>query len=501
MQKHHNIVFYLICCFLIFLILNNYYTHQFNMDALFNSDSLTVPDLVRDLFANPSNIFNWNFSRAPSFQDVFFYGIINSFFNSTNSIAIFAAIQFFLTALLVYKLYQTKHKGISLTLLSSLSILLLGYVVLEQLKPYTIILKVAHHYSEYLFWLIASVLLIKYLRVPNRKDLIIIIIISFIICLNDRLFYIHFIIPALVFSGMKFLDTNFNERKNISVLIIGIIVASLLAYIFSNFFSGIYEVAPVNEISINSIQNDLSNLYQLIIKINSASFLILIINVIFYLLCIYSIAKRNQKSDWIYFYLLSLLITILIIVLVPSSKIIGRYLLPFLYTPLLFILFILPNALIKKTKPLQVLVLIVLLAHLMFFVKIQKWNFDYYPENVQCVDDELSKYSIQNVISGFWESRYFTFLSKRQIKVLPFHLNLSENKIVINRNRFLKNYSAVLVNNSSNKGLKQDYIINQLGSPNKLISCSNFSLLVYNKKSLIINKNKQVFNNLKAVKD
>jgi len=486
MQQKYKYLYYILASSLLFLILNKYFSHQFKMGSFFNSDSLTVPDLVRDIFKNPINFFDWNFSRAPSFQDAFFYGLIHLFFNSTNSIAIFISVQFILTAVIMFKIYSIKYDIKFTILLSSISLLFLTYILLEQIYPYFILLKIAHHYSEFLAWLVSSVLLIKFLLSPNRKDMIIIMIISLVLCLNDRLFYLHFIIPSLIFTMIRFTIFKYKKHEKclIAIYIIGIITVSVIGYIVAEYIAGIYNIAPINSITTISIQQDLFGLYKLILKINRKSLLILLINTIFYIFCLMSILKKQTTKDWVYFFLLSLLITLIIIITVPSSKIIGRYLLPYLYVPVLFLGMILPKSIVTKSKFILLSIIALFIINLMYSVKINQWSFDFYPEDVACIDNELSKRKIQYLIGGFWESRYYTFMSKKEIKVLPFHSSFKENHTVINKKRFVEYYSAVIIKIKSKKGLDEELVKSHFGTPKEEITCTPVKLLLYNHNSL-----------------
>ena len=146
------------------------------MDEFFHTDALYVPDMVRDILNSPTDFFNWNYSKAPSFPDIFIFLLINLFFDSYNSIAVFFTIQIIFTVIVVNTIYKTKYPC-DHYLLSSISIIGLSYLIIQQIYPYAVILNIAHHYSEYLIWLISCICFLRYLKSPNNSKLIFLLVI------------------------------------------------------------------------------------------------------------------------------------------------------------------------------------------------------------------------------------------------------------------------------------------------------------------------------------
>lgn len=469
-----------------YVLSNHYFTLQFKMPAFFNSDGLYIPDLSRDILSNGiGQLSNWNLSRAPSLVDLIIFLLINIFFNSFNSIFVFILLQLLLTLYVVYRIYMMKFNENEAAIFASLGFSLLFLLVIQEIYPHFIILKIAHHYSEFLVSLISALYVILYLKNQKFISLQLFTLICLFQCISDQLYYLHFIIPALIYVTI-YIMKNTGKRHEAMKLGLSLIICAVLGYYISSFFLGTSGAAPKQLMSIRNVQDDIQRLFDLLININLKSILILATNIIFFSYCFYAIYKKNNDVSWATFFLLSFLTTVLVLLISPSSNVIGRYLLPYIYIPIFFLFYIFPKISINRYKSPGIIGLLLIYVILVNKTDLKIWASEYYPSNVECVDNSLSEESISNVIGGYWEARLFTFLSKVGLQVVPYYQNFKQDKRVANFNRVKPAYSAILVDSRGGKGFTKNSAIEKFGKPVKMIDCKKNKILIYEKNSLIL---------------
>jgi hypothetical protein len=467
------------------LCLNHYLTGSFKTGVFFNSDSLYVPQLIEDLRLSFSNINHWNLSRAPSFFDITVFYIIRQIFSGHLSIAVFFMVQIALTSLILFHVYSKKYtKEFSVSLVA-LVLFGLFYVLQKDVSSYLVILKSAHHFSVYLVWLVLSLLLLRYFQDFNRKRLILIYVISFLQALSDQLILLHFVAPAIVF-GCLYLLLHRSQYKQVILFITGLGLVSLFSLWVSTHFHQVQESVSSLTPGVESIKNDFQRLVQLFIKLNSFSLVVLGSTLIFWIHFINEIVSSKRIRDDQMYFLMVVFVSLFVLLLIPGKNMLFRYLMPVFFTPLLFYLFVIPRSMQDSMKGALNVATVLVLAVLIILAPKGEWRDEFYPDHVRCVDESLSQMEIKFLAGGFWDGRHYTFLSQKGIRIQPFYNDFSIDQRVSNRSLTPQYYSGFLIDTKNNKGLNQDQVIEQFGTPVKVIKCSNANLIVYNKNSLVI---------------
>ncbi|VAW49251.1 hypothetical protein MNBD_GAMMA03-7 [hydrothermal vent metagenome] len=477
------------------LLLNMYLTNMFTMGAFYNSDALYVPDIVSDILVDYRAILSWNLSRAPSFFDIFIFLIINSLFDSYISIAIFFIVQVLITVILTHKIYRVSFNEELSVIATCSSIMAICYILLNQIHPYFTMLKSAHHYSEFIIWLVSSYYLLCFLKNPLRKSLYLPMVLFFLACISDQLYYIHFVIPALIFCSVYIFISKPEYKGKIIKALILMLISSLLAIYISSLMFINNESEIKIDINLSNVIKDFKQLYSYVLFLNTKSIIILFINVVFYIMCFIKVIKKDKNYEWIIFYLFSLFVSILLLAISPSSNILGRYLLPYIFVPFLFFFLIVSPSFLQYKKPLLWITLAILTMYNLSIYKYKEWSYRYYPDHVSCVDSALKKRNIKSIIGDYWVARHYTFLSHANIIVTPFKLGFTRDTIVSRRGEFSDSFSGVLVDSIDGRGFKQGEVIKQLGISKEVIKCPKVTLLIYNKGSLIKNDRKILINN------
>jgi hypothetical protein len=84
------------------------------------------------------------------------------------------------------------------------------------------------------------------------------------------------------------------------------------------------------------------------------------------------------------------------------------YLGVFLLVPLLF-------SLTPITKYIQVITVLLLGFTLYFKISLSNIKTDYYPPDVECIDNLANIYHFKNGISEYWDTRYINMLTKTDL--------------------------------------------------------------------------------------
>lgn len=474
----------LVVCLLCF---NHYMLHEFKMGIFFNSDSLYAPQFVEDLKSSIVSFFDWQLSRAPSLIDIFIFFVISLFLNGYMSIICFAILQVSVSFWLVYKIFSFKFSTTFSITLTGLSFLGLLTLLLESSHPFPIILKSAHHFSEYILWGIISFLFLKYLESPRLKYLIWTVILNFIQIISDQLILIHFVLPAGITSIFLILLGQADKRK--TLLFLGVLgLTTLIALVISFKMNGAVALGSSFKWGIETIHSDVIRFFDLIKSLMSGSLLVTITYIIFFSGLLYNIFKKGVQQPYLIYFLVMSVVTVVTLLIMPNNKILFRYLLPVLYTPVFFYSFFISQRLEKYLRWPFFLLMFTGFVYMVITAPKGKWNDDFYPERVRCIDAYVGTSKNKNVVGGFWDGRHISYLSKKGVTVQPFHKNFKVNKTVSNHKKIHLTYSYILISLKNKNGLKEHNVIKAFGQPKSVINCQGYQLFAYNKGSLVIDE-------------
>gem|GEM_PF-6471137 len=458
------------------------------MGVFFNSDSLYTPQLIEDLKVSIASIFDWQLSKAPSFIDIFIFYVISIFFNGYMSIICFAIFQISVSFWLVYKTFSFKFSTTFSITLTGLSFLGLLTLLLEGFHPFLLILKSAHHFSEFIVWGIISFLFLKYLESPRVKYLIWAVILSFVQTISDQLILIHFVLPAGITSIFLILLGQVDKKK--TLLFLGVLgLTTLIAMIISFKMNSAVVLGSSFKWGIETIRSDVYRFFDLIKLLMSGSLLVTITYIIFFSGLLYKVFKKGVQQPYLIYFLVMSVVTVVTLLILPNNKILFRYLLPVLYTPVLFYSFFISQKFEKTLLWPLSLFMLTGFAYMLMTAPKGQWNDEFYPERVRCIDVYVGTAKNKNVVGGFWDGRHISYLSKNGVTVQPFHKNFKVNKTVLNLKKIHSTYSYILISLKNKNGLKEHDVINAFGQPKSMINCQAYQLFAYNTGSLVMDEN------------
>lgn len=201
------------------------------VNVYFNSDTLYLPSLFRDLFVDRSGFAGWHLNAAPNFfPDMFFFFLLSAFIPDFILAAfIYSILQYTVVLYLFYRIYRILHPGISHYPLSLSLFMMLLFPLTTLLYPndfiYTFYLySISYHMGSFVMALLSLLILLSCFKTPSRSRLVILSLVVLASTISDRLYLVQFPIPLLA-GLLLWKNRDFMKKYLWPVLITGISVA------------------------------------------------------------------------------------------------------------------------------------------------------------------------------------------------------------------------------------------------------------------------------------
>ena len=195
----------------------------------FNSDTLYLPSIFRDLFVDHSGFNGWHLNGAPNFfPDMLFYFLFNTLIPDFRSaMVVYSLVQYLGLLLLVRWLFRTVFPDISEEALAAGN-LVMFIIFLVSFVPGDFVftfylLSISYHLGAFLMAVASIIFTFRYLKRGRVYDLIILFTLGILGVLNDKLYMAMYILPLSSIIVLLF-STSF-RKKAAALLGNGIIVS------------------------------------------------------------------------------------------------------------------------------------------------------------------------------------------------------------------------------------------------------------------------------------
>ncbi|MBU8892083.1 MAG: hypothetical protein KOO66_04850 [Bacteroidales bacterium] len=440
----------------------------------FNSDTLYLPSIYKDLFIDKSGFAGWHLNGAPNFlPDMILFFIIRSFFNHfIPACFAFSLVQLIIILFLLSGFYKTIFKSINYTHLSIgallMSLFLLVTLVNNDFVYTFYLLSISYHLGAFIMLLISFILLFKYLKSGKNIHLVILFIISILSVINDRLFIVMFSFPVFALIFVFFIQIADKKRyfkvliSNSASILIGLFLFRMLklsGYIhiidlfwkvfnFNNITPALKIFIEQHSYYINEL--DFRGIIDILFLLSFAVHIYLLIkNIVL-------VIKKKEFNESEFIYLLIFVPVLFLILVTPIingnyvSWALLRYNIYSLYLGIFSYVYLLYK--LQKTKRssinyLSLVLVVLMLAESVFIItKISKQNIrkglsgfmNYYPEKAQCIDQLSLENVLKYGVADYWDAKYITMFSKQDVRVYTVLDNLSVWYHVMNGNWFYK---------------------------------------------------------------
>ncbi len=420
----------------------------------YNSDTLYLASVYKDVFVDGTGLRGWNLNGAPNFfPDMFLYSVIR-FFSGDFRLAyvIFSTVQYNLLVFLIGSLFKGINPKINpnyITLFYFLFPVFLLATILHGSFQFTFdIMSQSYHNGCFINTLIALNFLFRYLTREKRAYLIAMLVFVFLGAFNDRLFLVTFVAP--VFAVLVF-NLIWLKRKALNKAGIWIIGTSLFSMIVFNLTkkNAIYQCIGLGEKFMNfgnagpSFNNLLAQLTNFVESIDLRG-LIVILTLLSFVVLVFLFFRLAVKSSWfkrmgaedeiatIFILFSSVSVFITLFTPVINGYYLGpsciRYTMVSFYLSMFNVVFIVyfftRGNLGKPWLTITLAVLSIFYAGMIVHTfqskpvaENLKAVINYYPDKVKQIDDFAGKHQIQYGVAGYWDAKYTTMFSKHNVRV------------------------------------------------------------------------------------
>jgi len=503
---------------LVFSGLNEQQIHVY-----FNSDTLYLPSIFKDLFQDHSGFKGWHLNGAPNFfPDMLIYFTVNAIFpNFRMAMLIFSYLQYTLLLLLIRWLFRLISPAIREEELATGNLIMIVFFLATLVNGDFVftfyLLSISYHMGAFIMTILSLALTIDYLRRPATMKLILLFFIGFLGVLNDKLFIAMYVLP--LFSLVLFLLPAVTFRKKILLLFgnaLAIIILGSLAY------NGIKHSGYIHIISLSwkflNFDNIPSSFHTMMDQhltylssldfrgltdmLSIFSFIAIMVYAIRYLVKVFRISDNREEEVIPAIYLVfstAFWIIVLTIPIINGSYVgyaILRYNVYAIYLSLFN--FSILAMLVRKNigyRPFSLLLsgtftAAIFISAIFFFLQQKpqphgiKRLINYYPPLVSKMDSVAKQENLRYGVATYWNAKYITMFSRCNLRVYTVYEDLTPWHHVMNENWYHYNGRSRFGNPAFTfvymDALDSVKVVLKLGMPELILPfCNNSQIYIF----------------------
>ena len=420
----------------------------------FNSDTLYLASIYKDVFIDGTGFKGWNLNGAPNFfPDMLIYFTIRSFTGDFRlAYVIFSAVQYNLLVFLLGSLFRSINSEVNRNYITFFNLLFPVYLlatIMHGSFQYTFnVFSQSYHNGCFINSLIALNFFLRYLTRGKKSSLIGMLVFVFLGTFNDRLFVVTFVAPIM---ALWLFNLIWIKKKSITwsgLLILVIAAASLVTFIRTK-RNSIYECIDLGEKFMNfsnagtSFKNLVSQHTDFILSADLRGLVTILTTLSFFVLLFlfFKIVKQTfwfrQKNENDIYHSLFILFSLGSMFLTLFTPVINGYYLGascIRYTTFTFFLglfnvifivyyFTCKNKSVNWQMWISGVTVIFYGVLIVFTLATKpvaetfKNVINYYPEKVKAVDEFIQKTNLQYGVANYWDAKYTTMFSKQDARV------------------------------------------------------------------------------------
>jgi len=490
------------------------------LNTYFNSDTLYLQSIYKDIFLDKSGISGWHLNAAPNFfPDMIFFFIFHKIFGDfILASLVYSIAQYLIILLLIYHLFRFVFRVISLNYLSAANFLMLLFFMVTLKNGDFVftfyLLSISYHLGAFINTLICLLFTFKYLNLEKKHYLVLLFIFGFSGTISDRLFVVMYTIPVFVFTFFLFIK-EYRQRviRILTVNIAYFLTGYSLFLLIKN--SGFVHIIGTkgkifNFENIGDSFHTMIGQYKYYLSSVDYRSLIVLLTVFSFFILTYILIIQLRKIikqtgiDIQFFqetgYVLFSVVFSVIVLFTPVingtyySPAILRYNIYFIYLGIFnyaYIFFYFSKNKIFRLvfNPVILIVSVYLMVYTISYIKnhnIKKGMADflnYYPEIVRCVDEMAEKHNLRYGVAHYWNAKLITMFSRKDVRVYTVHHDMAIWYHVTNQNWYYKNgkgrYGEPEFNFVITNDLDTLAIRNVLDKPEKDLRCGDIKILKF----------------------
>jgi hypothetical protein len=487
------------------------------LSVFFNSDALYLPSIYKDIFVDNTGFAGWHLNAAPNFFPewpiYFLVRFIAGDFKLAGaiySLVYVLAVNIF-TVLIIKSAFKNINYSYLIMVNIGFALFLHQYILLNYFIETAYLFLVGFHGGAYFMALLSLLMLIYYLNRGRKLHFILLALFVILGVLSDRLFIMYFVVPSM-FSLLFIRNKEFRNRiVKSSIASIFSTIAGMVIYNIIKQSGYIYIIGlGYKTFDITKIGSAFNNYTKVLNGLFEAGGVELIILTIFFISIIGGIVVSLNavfgKGKYFKSFTEKVLVVfftgyIIVVTLTPivHGTFLGhghlRYNYSSFYVAISF--FIVLLFLLERRKPVVapfVNILAVILSFAAVFSAIKnetdnntinglKSLSNYYPEDVQRIDELAKKHNLQYGIGNYWFAKKTTMFSKQDVRVYTALDDLRAWMHVTNENWYFTNrkgrygnprFNFIILNNLNPK---EDFF-NNLQEKSDTVVNENIEILI-----------------------
>ena len=421
---------------------------DYDYTVFFNSDTLYLPFLYKDLFINHMGVQGWHLNPSPNFfPDMVVYFILMCLTKDFIVASfLYPLLQYIVFLVLIIKLYQLVLKSHSVLFASfSNLIFLLFFLVTFYTHDFDFtfyLISTSYHMGAFLLSFLCIILTIKYLLAPNKSLLINISWISSLGIISDRIFVVMYCIPILCIILLFKKIYPFRKIKLILIINISAFVLGAIIFIL---IQNTYYISIDRPYRIMDFKNARDSFHVLsghlfyYMKYGTYTKGIIIASVLSFLSVLYlflaGIRKESQLSAFTIYCFIAIAYTLFVFFapVINGSYTASdslRYNIYVFYISMLNIPLVIAYLLTRKSERRLfsmgisgLLIICILSAFWIGFSKLSISGlhkyFNYYPKKVEQIDKIAKEHQLFYGVGNYWSAKYISMFSKCGVNILP----------------------------------------------------------------------------------
>jgi hypothetical protein len=446
------------------------------LSVYFNSDTLYLPSIFRDVFVDNSGFRGWHLNSAPNFfPDMLVYFIFNWFLGDFKlSMVVFSICQYMFLLLMLNYLLKTVFSDISWYVLSMANLLMLIiFFVSVFTRDFTFtfyILSISYHLGVFIMAMLCLIFSIRYFKGEGDRYLYFLFVIGFLATLSNRLFIVMFVFPSV--AALIFFAVKEYYRKTVLFLVAvatfsvaGIVVFNLIKVSrFVRFASTSGKMFNFSSITDSfNVMTGQHLRYLYLMDFRGVTVLLSLIS--FIVLCFIALIhsrevfiKHNRGyeklTETFYVYFCCLFFLIVLFMPVINGSYVGwallRYNIYVFYLSLFNYAYIF-NFLFRRETSVKIFSLFatamvtIMAGFTLYHAKITEIGkglssvINHYPEYIECIDEFAESRGLTYGVAGYWHAKMITMFSRKNVRLYTVHENMNIWYHVTNSNWYYKN--------------------------------------------------------------
>jgi hypothetical protein len=446
----------------------------------FNSDTLHLPYMYKDIFVDGNGLRDWNLPASPNFfpDMLLYFALMFAFNDYIIASFVFSVVQYLLILCLfacILKLVLPGNSKIVASISGLFFTMFLFDAVFSNDFHFTfLLLSNAYHNGSFVMTLLGLALTFSYLHSGNRNILYLIAGVSWLAIISDRLFIIMFSLPFIVIS-LIYIYSGFRNmfRPLLGANLIGLVLGLATTKIFVQ-TGYIYFAQPHKMLDLGNFTASLTilfdQLFTYFLQFNFKTAIVLFGLISVFFVCMFWVKifylSKDKRGNPITIYLL---FTILFSGFVFFAPVINgnysgwdtlRYNIGFFFLAMLnwgMIVFLLMEKGTVQSKSYKKLrVIVTTLAVIALSAGIYRYSIDgvhsfftYYPKEVKAFDDVAEKYDLKMGVGHYWIAKHTTMFSKKGVVIHPVFDDITPYYHTTNENMYYADstiYNFIVLN-------------------------------------------------------